>query len=137
MLSVFAHLPGDNLPAQNFLADDDGDGDGDGDGDDDGDGDGEVMIWFCRQWQDFPCVTDQQCRTWNTGNSCCSDSRWVVNNDNFQMEILDKPARLVITLLLFASDLTKFNSGKQVLRQKWGGDSGIANLRLLRPARDP
>ena len=31
----------------------------------------------------------------------------------------------------------KFNSAKQVLRQKWGGDSGIANLRLLRPARDP
>jgi len=30
---------------------------------------------YFRQWQDFSCVTDQQCQTWNTGLSCCSDSR--------------------------------------------------------------
>ena len=28
-----------------------------------------------RQWQNFSCVTDMQCRTWNTGTYCGRDSK--------------------------------------------------------------
>ena len=37
--------------------------------------------FICRQWQEFPCVTNQQCRTWNTGRFCCRDSRSLCKND--------------------------------------------------------
>ena len=26
---------------------------------------------MCRQWQNFTCLSDLQCRSWQTGSYCC------------------------------------------------------------------
>jgi len=39
------------------------------------------------QWKEFSCVTDLQCRTWNTGDYCCHNSRCC--NENQEKEVAE------------------------------------------------
>ena len=34
-----------------------------------------MTVCTCRQWRQFSCVTDTQCRQWNTGDRCCQGGR--------------------------------------------------------------
>ena len=34
-----------------------------------------MTVCTCRQWRQFSCVTDTQCREWNTGDRCCQMGR--------------------------------------------------------------
>ena len=34
-----------------------------------------MTVCTCRQWRQFSCVTDTQCREWNTGDRCCQGGR--------------------------------------------------------------
>ena len=35
----------------------------------------QLQLHPCRQWRDFSCSTNLQCRVWMTGQFCCPDSR--------------------------------------------------------------
>ena len=34
-----------------------------------------MTVCTCRQWRQFSCVADTQCREWNTGDRCCQGGR--------------------------------------------------------------
>ena len=52
-----------------------------------------MTVCTCRQWRQFSCVTDTQCREWNTGDRCCQGGRCCYQEEE---EVTGELAEVVI-----------------------------------------